>query len=71
MVIYLAALQDIAQTLYEVTELDGANGWQQFIHVTLPLLKPVTFFVVAVGVIGTFQFFDQSYIFIWGYWRPK
>ncbi|MEH2106551.1 carbohydrate ABC transporter permease [Nostoc sp.] len=63
MVIYLAALQDIPQTLYEAAELDGANGWQQFIYITLPLLKPVTFFVVAVGVIGTFQLFDQSYIF--------
>ncbi len=63
MVIYLAALQDIPQTLYEAAELDGANGWQQFIYITLPLLKPVTFFVVAMGVIGTFQLFEQSYIF--------
>jgi len=66
MVIYLAALQDIPQTLYEAAQLDGANGWQQFIHITLPLLKPVTFFVVAVGVIGTFQLFYQSYIFSGG-----
>jgi len=71
MVIYLAALQDIPQTLYEAAELDGANGWQQFIHVTLPLLKPVTFFVVAVGVIGTFQLFDQSYIFSGGTGGPN
>jgi multiple sugar transport system permease protein len=71
MVIYLAALQDIPQTLYEAAELDGANGWQQFIHITLPLLKPVTFFVVAVGVIGTFQLFDQSYIFSGGTGGPN
>ncbi len=71
MVIYLAALQDIPQTLYEAVELDGANGWQQFIHITLPLLKPVTFFVVAVGVIGTFQLFDQSYIFSGGTGGPN
>ncbi|MEH2241717.1 MAG: sugar ABC transporter permease [Nostoc sp.] len=71
MVIYLAALQDIPQTLYEAAELDGANGWQQFIHIALPLLKPVTFFVVAVGVIGTFQLFDQSYIFSGGTGGPN
>ncbi|MBN3922481.1 sugar ABC transporter permease [Nostoc sp. NMS4] len=71
MVIYLAALQDIPQTLYEAAELDGANGWQQFIHITLPLLGPVTFFVVAVGIIGTFQLFDQSYIFSGGTGGPN
>ncbi|MHC0063721.1 carbohydrate ABC transporter permease [Nostoc sp. UIC 10890] len=71
MVIYLAALQDVPQTLYEAAELDGANGWQQFIHITLPLLKPVTFFVATVGVIGTFQLFDQSYIFSGGTGGPN
>ncbi|MEH2028182.1 MAG: sugar ABC transporter permease [Nostoc sp.] len=71
MVIYLAALQDIPQALYEAAELDGANGWQQFIYITLPLLGSVTFFVVAVGVIGTFQLFDQSYIFSGGTGGPN
>ncbi|WP_375513391.1 carbohydrate ABC transporter permease [uncultured Nostoc sp.] len=71
MVIYLAALQDIPQTLYDAAQLDGANGWQQFIYITFPLLKPVTFFVVAVGVIGTFQLFDQSYIFSAGTGGPN
>jgi multiple sugar transport system permease protein len=71
MVIYLAALQDIPQTLYEAAELDGANEWQQFIRITLPLLKPVTFFVATVGVIGTFQLFDQSYIFSGGTGGPN
>lgn len=71
MVIYLAALQDIPQTLYEAAELDGANSWQQFIYITLPLLKPVTFFVVTIGVIGTFQLFDQSYIFSNGTGGPN
>jgi multiple sugar transport system permease protein len=71
MVIYLAALQDIPQKLYEAAELDGANWWQQFIYVTLPLLKPVTFFVVAIGIIGTFQLFDQSYIFSGGTGGPN
>lgn len=71
MVIYLAALQDIPQSLYEAAELDGANGWQKFIHVTIPILKPVTFFVIAMGVIGTFQLFDQSYIFSGGTGGPN
>jgi multiple sugar transport system permease protein len=62
MVIYLAALQDIPQSLYEAAKIDGANAWRQFWFITLPLLKPVTFFVLTMGVIGTFQLFDQSYI---------
>ena len=71
MVIYLAALQDIPKSVYEAATLDGANGWRQFIHITLPLLKPVTFFVASVGVIGTFQLFDQSYIFSGGSGGPN
>ncbi|WP_026100089.1 carbohydrate ABC transporter permease [Fortiea contorta] len=71
MVIYLAALQDIPQSLYEAAEIDGANGWRKFIHVTIPILQPVTFFVVAVGIIGTFQLFDQSYIFSGGTGGPN
>ncbi|BAY64257.1 binding-protein-dependent transport systems inner membrane component [Calothrix brevissima NIES-22] len=71
MVIYLAALQDIPQSLYEAAELDGANSWQKLIHVTIPILQPVTFFVVAMGVIGTFQLFDQSYIFSAGTGGPN
>src|SRR4028119_2382337 len=71
MVIYLAALQDIPVSLYEAATLDGANKWDQFISITLPLLKPVTFFIVVMGVIGTFQLFDQSYIFSAGSGGPN
>ncbi|MEM7581059.1 MAG: sugar ABC transporter permease [Cyanobacteria bacterium P01_A01_bin.80] len=71
MVIYLAALQDIPKYFYEAAELDGANGWHKFISITLPMLKPVTFFVVAMGIIGTFQLFDQSYIFSKGTGGPN
>jgi len=71
MVIYLAALQDIPHTLYEAAELDGANNWERFIYITFPFLKPVTFFVVTVGIIGTFQLFDQSYIFSGGTGGPN
>ena len=71
MVIYLAALQDISISLYEAATIDGANKWEQFISITLPLLKPVTFFIVVMGVIGTFQLFDQSYIFSAGSGGPN
>lgn len=71
MVIYLAALQDIPQSLYDAAAIDGASQWQQFRWITLPLLKPVTFFVVAMGIIGTFQLFDQSYIFSNGSGGPN
>ncbi|MBF2017403.1 MAG: sugar ABC transporter permease [Rivularia sp. T60_A2020_040] len=71
MVIYLAALQDIPNYLYEAAELDGANGWHKFIYITIPILKPVTFFVIAMGIIGTFQLFDQSYIFSKGTGGPN
>lgn len=71
MVIYLAALQDIPDALYEAATLDGASGWGKLFHVTLPFLRPVTFFIVVMGVIGTFQLFDQSYIFSAGSGGPN
>lgn len=71
MVIYLAALQDIPKSLYEAADLDGANTWQQFLNITVPMLKPVTFFVLTMGIIGTFQLFDQSYIFSGGTGGPN
>ncbi|MEX0270414.1 carbohydrate ABC transporter permease [Leptolyngbyaceae cyanobacterium UHCC 1019] len=71
MVIYLAALQGIPETLYEAATLDGANPWEKFLHITLPFLQPVTFFVIVMGIIGTFQLFDQSYIFSAGSGGPN
>ncbi|MCE7792035.1 sugar ABC transporter permease [Salipaludibacillus sp. CUR1] len=71
MVIYLAALQDIPDSLYEAAELDGASGVQKFWHVTVPLLRPVTAFAVIMGIIGTFQLFDQSYMFSGGSGGPN
>jgi multiple sugar transport system permease protein len=71
MVIYLAALQDIPETLYEAAILDGASRWERFFYITLPFLKPVTFFVIVIGIIGTFQLFDQSYIFSAGSGGPN
>jgi multiple sugar transport system permease protein len=62
MVMFLAALQDINPTLYEAARIDGANGWQTFWKVTLPLLRPITLLVVILGTIGTLQVFDQVYL---------
>jgi len=61
-VIFLAALQGIPQTLYEAAALDGANAWQRFRHVTLPALRPVLLFIYIIGIIGSFQVFDQVFV---------
>lgn len=71
MVIYLAALQGIPDSLYEAATIDGASRWEKLLHITLPFLQPVTFFVVVMGIIGTFQLFDQSYIFSAGSGGPN
>lgn len=66
MVIYLAGLQEIPAELYEAAEMDGANAWQRFFHVTLPLLTPVIFFNVIMGLIGSLQTFAVPYILTGG-----
>jgi len=58
MVIYLAALQGIPSYLYEAAEIDGANAWQKFRYVTLPMLTPATFFVSIMLIIASFKVFD-------------
>ena len=62
MLIFLAGLQDIPTTLYEAASIDGANKVQSLLYVTVPMLRPVIFFVVTTGVIGCFQVFDQIYV---------
>ncbi|MBC7264295.1 MAG: sugar ABC transporter permease [Chloroflexi bacterium] len=62
MLIFLAALQDIPTELYEAAAIDGANRLQIFRYVTIPVLRPVIFFVVTIGMIGCFQVFDQIYV---------
>jgi multiple sugar transport system permease protein len=62
MVVYLAGLQAIPGELYEAAEVDGANAWQKFRKITLPLLAPTTFFLVIISVIGSFQVFTQIFI---------
>jgi multiple sugar transport system permease protein len=62
MIIYLAGLQGIPTTLYEAAEIDGANSLKKLIHITLPLMTPVIFFNLVIGIIGTFQFFTGVYV---------
>ncbi|MFF5171125.1 carbohydrate ABC transporter permease [Micromonospora sp. NPDC000089] len=62
MLMYLAALQNVPEVLDEASSLDGASRWQRFRYVTLPLLKPTTFLVLTLGLIGSWQVFDQVYV---------
>ena len=66
MVIFLAGLQGIPEELYEASRIDGANGWQRFRRITLPLLKPTTFFILVTSLIGSFQVFTSVYVMTGG-----
>jgi multiple sugar transport system permease protein len=61
-VIFLAGLGSIPPELYEAAEIDGANKWQSFRHITLPLLSPVTFYLALIAFIGTFKAFNHIYV---------
>ncbi len=61
MIIYLAGLQGIPDHLYEAAQVDGATGWQSFWYITLPLLRPITLYLVVTGIIGSFQIFGPIY----------
>ena len=63
---YLAGLQGCNPDLNEAAELDGANRWQQFWHITLPQLRPTTFFVVIMLTISGFKVYDQMYMITQG-----
>lgn len=65
-VLFMAGLQGIPSSLYEAAWLDGANRWKSFVHITLPLLSPTTFFVIVINVISSFQIFDQAYVLTGG-----
>lgn len=70
MIIFLAGLQGVPRQLYEAAQLDGANAWGQFRHVTVPLITPTIFFVLIVGVIGSFQVFTQAFVVSGGLGGP-
>jgi multiple sugar transport system permease protein len=70
MVIYLAGLQDVPKELYEAAEIDGATAWRQFWHVTLPMLSPVIYFNVVMGIIGSLQTFTQAFVMMGSEGQP-
>jgi cellobiose transport system permease protein len=61
--IYLAAMQSIPEDLYEAAAVDGARRWRQFIHVTVPMLRPTIIFTVIISTIGGLQLFTEPYLF--------
>jgi ABC-type sugar transport system permease subunit len=61
-VIFLAGLGSIPTPLYEAASIDGAGRWQQFRHITLPLLSPTTYFLTLIAVIGTFKAFNHLWV---------
>ena len=62
MIIFLAGLQAIPREYHDAAAVDGAGRWARFRHVTLPLLTPSIFFTGILGLIGSFQVFDQVYV---------
>ena len=61
-VIYLAGLQGISRTLYEAADLDGANVFQSFVHITVPMMTPIIFYNMLMALIGAMQTFTQAFI---------
>jgi multiple sugar transport system permease protein len=62
MLIFLAGLQHIDESVNEAAALDGASEWKKLRHITVPMIRPVLFTVVTLGLIGTWQVFDQIYV---------
>lgn len=62
MIIFLAGLQDIPQSLYEAADIDGASAVSKFFNITVPLLSPTVFFNLVIGLIGAFQVFTPIYL---------
>lgn len=58
LIVYLAALQNISAELYEAANIDGANAWNKFVHITIPMLAPTNFFLLITGIIGSFKAFE-------------
>jgi multiple sugar transport system permease protein len=62
MLLFLAALQNIDESVNEAAALDGASRWKQFRYITVPMIRPTIFTIVTLGLIGTWQIFDQIYV---------
>lgn len=66
MIIFIAGLQNIAEELYEAASIEGASAWQQFKHITIPQLAPITLFISVITMIGYFQLFAEPYVMTQG-----
>ena len=66
MIIFIAGLQNIPASMYEAASIDGANAWQRFRRITLPLLAPTTVFIAIITMIGYFQLFAEPYVMTQG-----
>jgi multiple sugar transport system permease protein len=66
MIIFLGGLQSISNNLYEAASIDGANGFQTFFKITLPMLSPTMFFAMTMSIIGSFKVFDQVFMMTGG-----
>ncbi len=64
MIYFLAALQNVSQDLLEAAQMDGANAWHRFLHVTIPAIWPVGTFVVLLSMIGSFQLYELPYLLL-------
>lgn len=65
-IIFLGGLSSISKTYYEAAEIDGASGWRQFLHITVPLLRPTFIFLTIMGFVWNFQLFDVIYVLTFG-----
>ena len=61
MIFYVAALMDVPKSYYEAAQVDGANGWQEFFRISLPMVKPTTVLLIFMGITGSFQVFELIY----------
>lgn len=66
MIIFLAGLQGIPTVLYEAAKIDGAGAWARFRHVTVPMLSPIIFFNLVIGMIASYQVFTDVYVMTQG-----
>jgi len=62
MIIFLAAMLDVPEHLYEAADIEGAGAWRKFRSITLPMISPVIFFAVILGIIDGFQYFAEAYV---------
>ena len=62
MIVYLAGLQGIPRELYEAVEIDGGGGWTKFVKITVPLMTPILFFTLIMGLMRSLQVFTSAFI---------